>query len=88
MQAREFFDAARDADLILQLAAYKGADCVGRGRSLIVDQEHCIAVMLENCGDPAESGFAAGDMVSYFLHPEAEARISGNPARGLTAVPQ
>jgi hypothetical protein len=37
--------------------------------------------MLENCGDPNDTGVATGDIVGYFLHPEAEARITGSPAR-------
>ena len=83
MEAREFLDAARDAGLILRLAAYNGKECVGRGQALVLDQENRIAVMLENCGDSTDSGITAGDIVGYFLHPEAEARITGSPARVL-----
>ena len=81
MEAREFLDAARDAGLVLRLAAYSGTECVGRGQALVLNQENRIAVMLEHCGDPIRSGFAAGDIVCYFLHPEAEPRIIGSPAR-------
>src|SRR5437867_12762269 len=81
MEAREFLDAARDAGLVLSLVAYDGTEPVGRGRALVLDRDNRIAIMLENCGEPGDSGVAAGDIVGYFLHPEAEARITGSPAR-------
>jgi hypothetical protein len=65
----------------VHLAAYNGTACVGRGHALVLDPDNRIAVMLESCGDPADSGYAAGDIVGFFLHPEAEARITGSPAR-------
>jgi hypothetical protein len=80
MEAREFLDAAKDAGLILPLAHYVGSKCVGRGQALVVDPEGNIAVMLENCGDPADTGIRAGDIVGFFRHPEAEPRITGSPA--------
>ena len=80
MEAREYLDAAKDAGLVIRLAAYTGSECVGRGRALVLDQENRIAVMLENCGDATDSGVVAGDIVGYFLHPEAEPRITGSPA--------
>lgn len=80
MQAREFLDAATDADLIVRLASYSGDQCVGRGRALIIDRDNRIAMMLEDCGDPIDTGAAAGSVVCYFQHPEAESRITGSPA--------
>lgn len=80
MEAREFLDAAKDAGLILRLAHYIGSECVGRGQALVLDAKTHIAVMLENCGDPAETGIYAGDIVGFFHHPEAEPRIVGSPA--------
>lgn len=80
MEAREFLGAARDAALVRRLSVYSGSEFVGRGQALILDKDNRIAVMLENCGDPVDSRVTAGDIVGYFLHPEAEARITGSPA--------
>ena len=62
------------------MARYRETECVGRGHALILNDEDRVAVMLEDCGDPGDSGVRAGNLVNYLIHPEAEPKIVGNPA--------
>ncbi len=77
LEARDFLNYLQSGGRILRLARFEGLECVGRGQALILSDEDRIAVMLENCGD---SGVRAGDLVNYFIHPEAEPKIVGSPA--------
>lgn len=80
MEAKEYLDLLRDDEAIIRLAHYDGDRCDGRGSAVIIDEEHQIAVMLLDCGDPEATGVRAGAIVKYFPHPEAEPRIVGSPA--------
>ena len=53
---------------------------LGKDRLSIIDEEHQIAVMLEDCGSPSETGIHNGYIVKYVLHPESEPKIVGSPA--------
>ena len=80
MEAKEYLDLLKDEKAILCLAHYSGDACDGRGQAVIVDEEHQIAVMLEDCGFPEETGIRAGYLVKYVLDPEGEPKIVGTPA--------
>jgi hypothetical protein len=80
MDAREYLDLLRDENALLRLAHFVGDKCDGRGYAVIIDEEHQIAVMLEDCGFPEETGIHAGYLVKYVTHPESEPRIVGSPA--------
>jgi hypothetical protein len=90
LEARDYLNHLNANGRVLKLARYEGEKCVGRGRALILNDEDCIAVMLENCGDPADSGVCAGYLVNYITHPEAEHKLVGSPAsiRPIKSVPQ
>jgi len=81
MEAREYLDLLKDEKAILYLAYYEGDQCDGRSHAVILDEEDQIAVMLENCGNKKPPQILAGDFVKYVLHPEAEPKIVGTPAR-------
>ncbi len=80
MEAKEYLDLLKDGSAILRLAHYSGDVCDGRGQGLIIDEEQQIAVMLEDCGFPKDTGIRAGCLVKYVLHPEGEPKIVGSPA--------
>jgi hypothetical protein len=80
MEAREYLDLLKDENAILRLAHYLEDTCDGRGHAVILDEEHQIAVMLEDCGSPEKTGIRAGYLVKYVLHPESEPKIVGSPA--------
>jgi hypothetical protein len=80
MEAREYLDFLKDEKLIIRLAHYSGEKCDGRVQGVIIDAEHQIAVLLEDCGIPEETGVRAGYLVQYVLHPESEPKIVGSPA--------
>lgn len=80
MDAREYLDLLVDENAIIRLKHYAGDSCDGRGRAVIIDDEHQIAVMLEDCGFSEDSGVRAGDIVKFILHPEAEPKIVGSAA--------
>jgi hypothetical protein len=77
MEAKEYLDLLKDEREILRLAHYVGDKCDGRGQAVIIDDEHQIAVMLENCGS---TDVRAGAIVKFIQHPEAEPKIVGTPA--------
>ena len=81
MEAREYLDLLKDEKAILRLAHFTDDQCDGRGHAVLIDDKHQIAVMLEDCGFPEDSGVRAGDLVKYVIHPEAEPKIVGSPAR-------
>jgi len=80
LEARDYLNHLRAAAQILRLARYKGSECVGRGHALILNDVDRVAVMLEDCGDAADSGIRAGELVNYIVHPEAEPKLVGSPA--------
>ncbi|MEZ6052550.1 MAG: hypothetical protein R3C02_14375 [Planctomycetaceae bacterium] len=80
MEAKEYLDLLRDEKDIIRLAHYADDRCDGRGNAVIIDTEHNIAVMMEDCGDPDATLIKAGALVQYIEHPEAEPKIVGSPA--------
>jgi len=80
MEAKEYLDLLKDDNAIIRLAHYDGERCDGRGNAVILDEEHQIAVMLENCGFPSATRIIAGAIVKFVKHPEAEPKIVGTPA--------
>ena len=80
MEAKEYLDFLRDENAILPLAHYDGDRCDGRGDALIINEEHQIAVMLKDCGDPDTTLVKSGAIVKFVRHPEAEPKIVGSPA--------
>ncbi len=80
LEAREYLNYLRSANQILRLARFQGKECVCHGDALILNERDGIAVMLEDCGCPKESGIRAGNLVNYVTHPEAEPKIVGSPA--------
>lgn len=80
LEARDYLNYLQSGKRIRRLAMYKGTKCVGRGQALVLSEDDRIAVMLEDCGDPADSGVLAGNLVNYVDHPENESRIVGTPA--------
>jgi hypothetical protein len=78
-EARDYLNRLQKS--ILVMACYREDRCVGRGHALILNGDDRVAIMLEDCGDPAESGIRAGNLVNYIIHPEvSEPKIVGNPA--------
>lgn len=86
MEAKEYLDLLRDDKAIIRLAHYAGERCDGRGNAVIIDEEHQIAVMLEDCGFADETLVKAGAIVKYVTHPEAEPKIVGTPAYASPVV--
>jgi hypothetical protein len=80
LEARDYLNHLKSGGQILHLARFKGSECVGRGYALILTEEDRVAVMLEDCGDPMDTGIRAGDLVNYVTHPEAESKAVGSPA--------
>lgn len=80
MEAKEYLDLLRDENAIVRLAHYDGERCDGRADAVIIDEDHQIAVMLANCGDPNVTKVAGGAIVKFIRHPEAEPKIVGSPA--------
>jgi hypothetical protein len=80
LEARDYLNHLKGDGQILRLARYQGSECVGRGQALILNEDDRIAVMLEDCADPADTGIRAGDLVNYLTHPEAEPKLVGSPA--------
>lgn len=80
MEAKEYLDLLRDKDNIVRLAHYTDDKCDGRGRAVVIDPTHNIAVMLEDCGDANVTLIKAGAVVQFIEHPEAESKIVGTPA--------
>lgn len=80
MEAKEYLDLLRDENTILRLTHYSGEDPDGSGDAVVIDEEHQIAVMLQDCGDPDETFVKAGAIVKFIRHPEAEPKIVGSPA--------
>ena len=80
LEARDYVNHLQAAGQILRLAGFREGECVGRGRALILNHEDRVAVMLEDCGDPAESSVRAGNSVNYIVHPDGEPKIVGSPA--------
>ena len=79
MEAKEYLDLLRDEKAVLRLAHYEGDHCNGRGDAVVIDEEHQIAVMIQDCGDPDETLIKAGAIVKFIKHPEAEPKIVGSP---------
>ena len=80
MEAKEYLDLLKDKKAILRLAHYSGDACDGRGRAVIINEEHRVAIMVEDCGNPDRTGIKAGAVVNFILHPEAEPKLVGSPA--------
>jgi hypothetical protein len=80
LEARDYLNYLQAGGRILTLARFREDECIARGRALILNDEDRVAVMLEDCGDPAFSGVRAGNLVNYILHPEGDPKIVGNPA--------
>ncbi len=80
LEARDYLNHLQAGGRILFLARFREDECIGRGRALILNDEDRVAVMLEPCGEPKNSGVDAGDLVNYTVHTEAEPKIVGNPA--------
>jgi hypothetical protein len=80
LEARDYLSRLTAGGQILCLARYESDQCIGRGRALVLAEQHRVAVMLEDCGDPRDSGIRAGNLVNYQTHPEAEPMVVGNPA--------
>jgi hypothetical protein len=88
MEAREFVDLLKDEKRIVRVAAYgtrlvngrEEEQCIGRGHAVVIDERENIAILVEDCGTPYESGAARGAIVRFSSHPEAEPRIIGSPA--------
>lgn len=80
MEAKEYLDLLRDDGAVLRLAHFDGEYCDGRGNAAVIDEEHSIAVMLQDCGDTDRTLVKAGAIVKFSKHPEAEPRIIGTPA--------
>ena len=80
LEARDYLNHLQSENRILHLVHFIGEYPDGRGRALVLNDEDRVAVMLEDCGDPTESGIHAGDLVNYVLHPEGEPKIVGSPA--------
>ncbi len=79
MDARKYYDLLDD-DLIW-LAHYDGDDEFdGHGPAVIINHEHCIAVMLRPCGDLNDTGVGAGAIVKFLRRPGADPKIVGEPA--------
>ena len=81
MEAREYFDLLKDEKAIIRLSHFTQDECDGRGHAVIFDKEHQIAIMLEDCGTATETDVWTGDFVKFVIHPEAEPKIVGTPAR-------
>jgi hypothetical protein len=77
MDPNEYFKSLKMHNRILKLSHFSGDECNGRGQALILDEQHHIAVMLEDCGG---SGVRAGNLVEYSIHPGGEPKVIGSPA--------
>lgn len=80
MEAKEYLDLLRDENDIIRLAHYTDDKCDGRGHAVIIDPDHHIAVMMEDCGDANVTLVKAGAVVKFIEHPEAEPKLVGTPA--------
>ena len=79
-EARDYLNYLQSGNQIIGVAHYTGTERDGKGRALILNSDDRVAVMLEDCGDPSDSGVRAGDLINYIQPPEAEPRIVGTPA--------
>lgn len=86
MDAKEYLDLLRDDASILRLAYYNGEVCDGRGLAVIIDEDHNIAVMLEDCGDAEVTMVKSGAIIKFLTHPETEPKIVGTPAYATPVV--
>ena len=81
MDAREHLNILQDSNELIVLTHFdKNGKPDGQGKALIIDHDLRIAVMLSNCGQPEWTSIAAGAIVSFVTHPEAEPKIVGSPA--------
>ena len=85
MEAREWFDKARDGGNIIRLNRFAdvsgAAKSVGRVEALILDHDESIAVLLRSCsGLSRHEEWPGGTIVQFARHPEGEPRIVGRPA--------
>ena len=80
LEARDYLNHLTAEGQILRLVCFRDAECVGRGRGLVLNHDDRVPVMLEDCGDAEDSGIHAGDRVNYVTHPEAEPKLVGRPA--------
>ena len=81
-EAKDYVNYLSSEGKILSLVHYSGSDPDGRGRALIINEIDRVAVMLEDCGDPKETGIRAGYLVNYMKHPEGgETKIVGTPGK-------
>jgi len=83
VEAKEYLNLLKNGKEILRLVHYTGDAPDGRGRALIINEQHQIAVMLEDCHFSV-TGVGPGHLVKYARHPEggddADGRIVGTPA--------
>lgn len=73
MDSKSYLKEAVKANKVVRFARRIDGECTGRGRGLILDETICIAVLLEDCGEPTRSheGLAAGALVHYCHLPDA-----------------
>ncbi len=79
MDAREYYDLLGEE--ILWLAHYDDeGEPNGHGPAVIINHEHCMAVMLRPCGDLNDTDVGAGAIVKFIRRPGADPKIVGEPA--------
>jgi len=84
MDAQEYVNGAKPNRLIT-LQLYEGEDPVDPVKALVLDSESGIAIAIEDCGDPIETGIARGAIIQYSRHPEASTPSSGPRVIGRPA---
>jgi hypothetical protein len=70
---------------VVRFARYVDGKCTGRGNGLVLDDQACVAVLLEDCGEPTCDfrGLAAGAIVHYYISaaaPTDKYRVVDKPA--------
>ncbi len=89
MEAKEYLDLLRDENDIVNVQHFPSDSETpdGTGTAIVMDREHCIAVMLGDCGSPETTLIKAGAIVKFSSHPEVKTqRIIGSPAYGVPTV--
>jgi len=73
MDSKSYLKEAIKDKKVVRFARRIDGECTGRGRGLIIDDNNCIAVLLEDCGIPTRNheGLAAGALVHYCHLPDA-----------------
>jgi hypothetical protein len=65
MDAEHYLQAAEAAGRVKWLAKFEGDELLGRAGALIVDEQECIAVLLEDGTLPANPQLRPGQVVKY-----------------------